>query len=124
MPADKDVSLGKLYLGIREDKKIETDDFKPERAIDPKYVTICKSLYAKAPSLGTPNTYKEEMDSAIRFLDWKLAAKEYNAAIKLVAILGVFSVFILTILIYIIFYVLNSLVPSIAKLEISSGIVI
>jgi len=121
---EKDFSLGKLYTGIRQDKTVEADDFKPQRVEDPKYVAFCKQLTKMVPSLGANSKYTDDMRSAIEFLDWKLSAAEYNAATKLIAIFAIACVFALTILSYIVFYLLSTFVPAVANADISSGFII
>ncbi|MFA5746244.1 MAG: hypothetical protein WCX82_00070 [archaeon] len=87
---------GEIYSSI----SIDSRDFsKPSDKLSKKvsggYVTFCKKIYEKFPSLGQNGKFTEEYQKAIDFLDWDLSAEEYNATVKFVLIGGIFLVMLI-----------------------------
>lgn len=82
---------GEIYSSISVDSR---DFSKPSdkltKRTSNKYVTLCKKVYQKFPSLGVNGKYNEEYQKAIDFLDWDLTAEEYTATTKFVMFAGLF----------------------------------
>jgi len=99
----KDFTLGKLYSGIRADKKIENDEEKTRKYEDPTYVKICKKIYKRFPNFGKAKKFKPDIDDAVKFLDWKLKPKVYDSAVKTISIFSIVFLFIVLIVSYFVF---------------------
>lgn len=100
---------GEIYSSISVDSRdfSKPSDKLTKRTSD-KYVTLCKKIYQKFPSLGVNGKYNEEYQKAIDFLDWDLTAEEYTATTKLVLFGGLFITLFISGLSYAFLYTILS----------------
>ncbi|VVB99287.1 Uncharacterised protein [uncultured archaeon] len=85
----KEPSIGDLYGRIQ----FTSDEFgEGERKLvkepDHAFVALCKRLAAFFPSLGKGGKFTPENQQAIDFLKWRISPEEFNAASKIVLLLG------------------------------------
>ena len=96
---------GEIYSSISVDSR---DFSKPSdkltKRTSNKYVTLCKKVHQKFPSLGVNGKYNEEYQKAIDFLDWDLTAEEYTATTKFVLFAGLFLALLISGLSYFFLY--------------------
>lgn len=100
---------GEIYSSISVDSRdfSKPSDKLTKRTSD-KYVSLCKKVYQRFPSLGAKGKYNEEYQKAIDFLDWDLTAEEYTATTKFFMFAGLFlTLFISGVSYYLLYDILS-----------------
>lgn len=96
---------GEIYSSISVDSRdFSSSSDKLTKRTSDKYVTLCKKVYSKFPSLGQNGKFNEEYQKAIDFLGWDLTAEEYAATTKFVLFAGLFLVLFISGLAYAFLY--------------------
>ena len=75
---------GEWYNKISLPSFEKEGETKLSKADNPPFVSFCKSVYEKFPSLGQGAEFDIKHKSAIEFLGWNLTAEEISATIKIV----------------------------------------
>ena len=86
----REISPGELYREIA----VSREDFdKGERKLTKRqlhpFVSFCKSVYKRFPSLGKGAKFEEDYRQAVGFLGWELKPEEFAATAKFVLIAGI-----------------------------------